>query len=222
MPIVKKKMFSGPIVVNWDSTWWYQVVQYNNYKLDGLLDGFAEVKSCIEQFEKSVVQQETDYQKQLPIYREKIKNIEAELDSAKKLLNDLYGLNIIPTKFRNIGCAYFIFDFFSSSNTPLSQVFLHLDLNTIQSQLNQVINNQRDSILQQAIIISQNEEIIEQNRQLFDELSSMNRTVSSNLGHMNATLNSINESCIETSQWAKIAALNAETCAWFEFANYLK
>lgn len=77
-------------------------------------------------------------------------------------------------------------------------------------------------MLQQAIIISQNEEIIAQNRLLFAELSDMNSTVNRNLGNINANLSSINESSIETSQWARIAALNAQTCAWISFSDYIK
>lgn len=133
-----------------------------------------------------------------------------------------FSINVIPSKYRNIGCAFFIYDYFYSSNTQLSAVFLHLDLDTIQSQLNTVIKNQQDSMLQQAIIISQNEEVIAQNKRLFEELSDMNKTVNRNLGNINANLSSINESSIETSQWAKIAALNTETCAWIGFSNFIK
>lgn len=57
--------------------------------------------------------------------------------------------------------------------------------------------------------------MIAQNQRLFEELSDMNRTVSS-------TLSSIQESSNETSEWARIAALNAEACAWFGLANYIK
>ena len=93
---------------------------------------------------------------------------------------------------------------------PLNNVFLHLDLDKIQSELDTVINNQRDSVLQEAIIISQNDEIISQNQKVFNELSDMN-----------TTLDNIRESDIETSKWARIAALSADTCAWISLANYI-
>lgn len=219
LPVLKNSFFSGITVTNQDETYWPSwVIADNSYKLDC----FADVKASIEQFEDLVKKRECDYQKQLPLYKEKIQNIEKELEDADRILKDLYSLNIIPAKYRNIGCAYFIYDFFSTSNTPLDTVFLHLDLNQIQSQLNQIINNQQDIILQQAIIISQNEEIIAQNQQLFNELSNMNKSVSSSLNSITSNLDSINKSSAETSQWAKMAALNAETCAWLGIANYLK
>jgi len=224
MPVFKKKIFSTPELVNGDSIHWGNRPEIfrRNLEINGNLDGFAQIKPIIEQFEASVRQREENYQKNLPTLKNRIQEIENELESAKKIREDLNNINIIPSKFRNIGCAYFIYDFFSTSNTPLSNVFLHLDLDKIQSQLDTVINNQRDSVLQQAIIISQNEEMIAQNQRLFDELSDMSRTVNHSLGNINATLNNINENSIETSQWAKIAALNTETCAWISFSKYIK
>ena len=85
-----------------------------------------------------------------------------------------------------------------------------------------MINNQRETILQQAVIISPNEEMLAQNQRLFAELSEMNRTVNNSLGSINTTLGSIYENSAETSKWARIAAINAETCAWISTARYIK
>ena len=78
-------------------------------------------------------QREENYKRDLPGLKRKEQEIKQELEEAQKLRDELYGVNIIPSKFRNIGCAYFIYDFFSTSNTPLNNVFLHLDLDKIQS-----------------------------------------------------------------------------------------
>lgn len=224
LPVFKKKIFSGLELMNSDSVYFggHSGVIYQNIERYGNLDWFAQIKQIIEQFEISVRQREERYQKNLPILKGKIQDIKEELENAKRIRDDLYSLNIIPSKYRNIGCAYFIYDYFSTSNTPLNTVFLHLDLDKIQSQLDTVIKNQENSMLQQAIIISQNEELIAQNQQLFEELSNMNQNVSNSLGNINATLGTINENSFETSKWARIAALNAETCAWISFSNYIK
>ena len=213
-PVLEKKIFSGNYVItNSDSTYWRSVEEVVANR--DQLEVFAQVKPIIEQFEMMVRDREKRYQEGLPSLKAEIAGISKELSDAKSLLSNLYGVNMIPAKYRNIGCAYFIHDFFSTSTVPLNNVFLHLDLDKIQSQLDTVIKNQRDIILQQAIIISQNEEMIGQNQKLFKELSDMNKTV-------NATLDSIQERSNETSEWARIAALNAETCAWISFANYIK
>lgn len=212
-PVLEKKLFSKQyILTNYDSTYWhYDRVIANKEQLEV----FAQVKPIIEQFEIMVSEREKRYQEGLPRLKAEIAGISKELSEAKRIREDLYDMNIIPGKFRSIGCAYFIYDFFSTSNVPLDNVFLHLDLDKIQLQLNAVIKNQSDIILQQAIIISQNEEIISQNQQLFRELSDMNRS-------LNTTLYSIQENSNETSKWSRIAALNAEICAWIGIANYIK
>ena len=212
-PILEKKFFSNQYVLtNSNSTCWsIERVIANKDQLEV----FTQIKPIIEQFEIMVSEHEKHYQERLPRLKAEIAGISKELSEAKRIREDLYDMNIIPGKFRSIGCAYFIYDFFSTSNVPLDNVFLHLDLDKIQSQLDTVIKNQSDIILQQAIIISQNEEIISQNQRLFKELSDMNRSV-------NTTLSSIQESSNETSEWTRIAALNAEACAWISFANYIK
>lgn len=211
IPIVKSSFFSGNQVTNASSTYWSNVCEDNNWDVSR----FAHVQKAIGWFEEHLEKREEDYRKNLPTYEKTVQEIETELEGAKRLLKDLYSLNIIPTKYRNIGCAYFIYDYFSTSNSTLDSVFLHLDLDKIQSQLDEVINNQQDIILQQAVMISQNEAIIAQNRQLFDELSNINSNVNSNM-------NRINENISDMSQWTKIAALNAEACTWIGMANYLK
>lgn len=215
LPVIKTRLFSDPIVTNSESlAWGSWIIRDNGYRTEP----FAQVKAIIEDFEHLVSKREQEYQTQLPALKIKIAELEKEIEDAKRILNNLYAVNIIPTKYRNMACAYFIYDFFSSSNTSLSNVFLHMDLDKIQSQLNTVIKNQQKSILQQAIIISQNEEIIAQNQQLLSELSDIHTNTSS----INSQLNGIRESSIETEQWAKIAACNAEACAWIGLANYLK
>ena len=54
-----------------------------------------------------------------------------------------------------------------------------------------------------------------QKQKVFKELSDMIRSV-------NSTLSIIEESSNETSEWARIAALNTEACAWISLANYIK
>lgn len=210
-PILEKKFLSSKYAIaNYDSTYWRSVEAVKNNKEEA----FTQIKPIIEQFEMIVRDREKRYQEGLPKLKEEINAITKELSDAKRILTDLYKVNIIPAKYRNIGCAYFIYDFFSTSNVPLDNVFLHLDMDKIQSQLDNIIKNQRDIILQQAILISQNEEVITQNQKLFKELSDMNVS-------MNTTLNSIQQTSNNTSEWARIAALNAEACMWIGLANYI-
>lgn len=215
LPQIKNKLFSGPVITNSDDLWWGNWnVAANDYRSEP----FAQVKTIIEQFEHAVSVREQEYQARLPALQKKMAGLEKEIAEAKGILQKLYDVNVIPAKFRNLGCVYFIHEFYSTSNSALSSVFLHLDLDKIQSQLNTVIQNQQKSILQQAVLIAQNEEILAQNQRLFEELSHMR----ADTGRIQAQLGEIRDSSIETGQWAKIAAGNAEACAWIGLANYLK
>ncbi len=213
VPMLKKRFFDDyPSIINQNFTYWQPwELRANNWSTKP----FEQVGPLIQRFDVLVKEACNDWKSHAPKVRKLIENITQELASAQKILNDLYAVNLIPTKYRNIGGAYFIHDFFSTSNVPLENVFLHLDLDKIQSQLSTVIKNQQTSILQQAVIISQNEEIISQNSQLFDALIHMERSVGDKLS-------SIADSTIDAAQWAQIAASNAEACAWIGLANYLK
>lgn len=216
LPVTKKKWFSEfPTLVNKDEVYWsLHIIHSTNY----CMEAFAQFKSIIEDFETQVQNNELYYQKQLPITRGKIKRIEYDLSKAEKILNDLYNVDIIPKKYRNLGCVYFIYDFYASSNTPLDNIFLHVDLDKIQLQLNTVIHNQQKTILQQATMIAQNKEMLSQNQRLFNKLSDMQRDTA----NMNRKLERIQEGGNETSKWTRLAALNSEVCAWISIANYLK
>ena len=223
LPEFRKRLFHDPELVNGDSVLWGKRPEIIRRNMENYgLEGFAQLKLIVEDFESQVRQKEERYSRNLPDLQRREREIKKELEQACELRNKLYSVNIIPSKFRNIGCAYFIYNFFSTSSTPLNNVFLHMDLDKIQSQLNTVINNQRESILQQAIIISQNEELLAQNQRLFEELSDMSRTVGDRLGEINTALGNISESSSETSKWARIAAANAEMCAWISAAKYIK
>lgn len=215
LPQIKKRLFSDPDIKNSKDLYWENhIIRDNGY----MIEPFAQIKTIIEDFENSVSLWESEYQARLPAMKSRIAELEQELAKAKEIRQKLYDVNVIPAKYRNIGCAYFIYEFYSTSNIPLSNVFLHLDLDKIQEQLTTLIQNQQQSILQQAIIIAQNEKIMEQNERLFQELSQIH----ADSGRISAQLNEIRENNIETTQWTKIAACNAEACAWIGLANYLK
>lgn len=213
LPKLKNSFFSDwPIITNQEQTDWEP---YELAKADWRLETFAQVKIIIERFEAEVREHENRFQEHAPKLRKDIENLSNEIKRAKEILKGLYSANLIPAKYRNIGCAYFIYDFFSTSNVPLENVFLHLDLDKIQAQLNAVIKNQQESILRQAAIMAQNEELISQNQALFEELSRVGVEISDKLSD-------IHESAVDVAQWTQIAAYNAEACAWIGLANFFK
>lgn len=111
MPEFKKKLFGGRELINSSSVYFgaHPGIISRNLEKYGNLDCFAQIKPIIEQFEAGVQQREERYKENLPGLKKKIQDIETELENAKKIRDDLYSLNIIPSKYRNLGCAYFIY-----------------------------------------------------------------------------------------------------------------
>lgn len=217
VPEFKRGLFAPPDPVNLDSI--YYVEKYyvrSNWEQYGAA-AYTQIEPIIENFESFIQEYEGRYQKNLPGRMQQINAVKSEIEQAEKIRDDLYSLNIIPSKYRNLGCIYFIHEYFSTSDTPLNEVFMHLDLDKIQTQLETVIKNQEEIILQQAMIISQNTQMIQQNERTFKELSDMNTS----LQNTNSTLGKIYENSIETAKWARIGAIHAQECAWFGYANYL-
>ncbi len=224
LPVFRKRMFGDRELINGSAVYWGErpEILYQNQKVYEGLQWFAQLRSRIEQFEEKVRRREEDYQKNLPALRRKIQDIGKELEQAESMRDALYGLNLIPFVFRNLGCAYFIYTYFSTSYTTLEDVFLHLDLDAIRSQLRTVIQNQQESMLRQAIMIAQNREMLSQNQRLFEELSNMRHTVNHAQGNMETVLDGIRQSSAEAAQWAQMAALNAEICAWVNISEYIR
>lgn len=134
----------------------------------------------------------------------KLNGIYDEHTKVTELLTKAYNVNIIPKQFRNLQAIYFLHDYISTSNETLSSAFLHCDLDVIKQKLDIIIEQQEEIIIGQAILASQNAELLRKNQQTLDKLSS------------------IDENTSRSAQYAEIAANNAEACAWIGLANYIK
>lgn len=144
--------------------------------------------------------------------------INEEMNSVRYLLEKEYSLNIIPNKFRNLETIWYICDYYDSSDESLKEILLHLDLDAIKMKLDAVIANQQKIIINQAIEIAQNKTLIAQNQEVLSRLSAIEQQ--SNIIAQNTAQTAQNTA--DTAQWAKIAANNAEACAWISVANYIK
>lgn len=149
-----------------------------------------------ERVEKELVQKEL-LNSQLP-------SLQNEIDKIEALLLDAYSINIIPSKFRNIYAAYFLYDFISTSTASLNEALLHCDLDTIQQKLDEVIQQQESMIMELAYQNALNEKIVRQNEQI--------------LGHAIQTENN----AALAAQYTKIAANNTGVVAAIQMSEYLR
>ena len=132
-----------------------------------------------------------------------LNGISAECKKAGELLKKAYQINIIPVQFRNLYAVYYLHEFINTSRESLTTALLHYNLNEIKAKLDRIIEQQQRIIIQQAIIASQNDQLLQQNRIQLQKLSAIENNTS------------------QAAQYAEIAAVNAETCAWISLANYI-
>lgn len=96
-----------------------------------------------------------------------------KLDVQKKL-QEAYSAIIIPLQFRNIQGIYYLYDYMSTSNQGLSEALMQCNLDAIKQQLNEVIQLQGETIIQQA---QQSAALYEQNQRILETAqATMNNT----------------------------------------------
>lgn len=138
-------------------------------------------------------------------YQNSIASLNKKIAETEGMLLKLYSVNIIPRQYRcNLYCAWYLYDFISSSQESFSSALMHFDLNEIKKRLNQIIENQEEIIINQAILASQNKAIIDNENQHLKKLASIETNTE------------------YAAQYAQIASDNAEACAWISMANFLK
>lgn len=136
---------------------------------------------------------------------EEISNeLDEEINKTDKLLNEAYSVNLIPSKYRNVYAAYFLYDYISTSTATLSEALLHCDLDTIIEKLKTVIEQQSEMIMELAAANAKNEAIIQQNEQM--------------LQHAIQTENNT----ALAAQYSQIAATNSKVTAYCQMVQFLE
>lgn len=164
-------------------------------------NGFWE---AYNQFKSTAPQKYRENLKRIMPSMNKRRGIENEIKEAKALLQKAYDINIIPKQFRNIYAIWFIHDYITTSTESLSAALLQCNLDEIKQKLDTIIEQQREMIMNQRILMAQNAQMIEQNQQTLNRLASIENNTE------------------RAAQYAEIASNNAEACAWIGLANYIK
>ena len=142
-------------------------------------------------------------------WRQKENAARSCLQKAQKLRNDLYGVNIIPSRYRTIHAAYYLYDFFNSGReTDLER--------TIQTMLLDEIVQRMDKI------IAQNQEIIINQRMQIAQQAQQNRAIAEGQREQMRQI-----ACMEQNQQRQIdyqnmIARNQQVTNFFLAADYLR
>lgn len=158
-----------------------------------------------EEFKKTApTVYKNNYERTVLPLQKKVEGIKEEYRRADELLQSAYSANIIPVQFRNIYAVWYIHDFITTSNESLANALVLRNLDEIKQKLDTIIEQNNRMIIQNAVLMSQNSQILQQNQDMLGKLKNMEDNIE------------------RASQYAQIAANNAEVCAYMSCANYLK
>lgn len=141
--------------------------------------------------------------------------LKKELAMADTVLKKAYSHNIIPGPYRNLASICYIYHYMSTSQASLKDTLLHAHIEggiqRITARLDAFMKRNEELILTARRIQYNTEQQLAQNQQLL-------QTLRQNLSAQQRTAQNVQE----LSQYAKIAATNTQTCAFFQMATYFQ
>lgn len=130
------------------------------------------------------------FEENLKIYKRMQPQILQKLREARSIRQQVYGVNIIPNRYRNIYVAYFLFDYFNTSReTDLDKVIQTLLLDEIVQRLDKIILQLEEVVLNQrrqaALTERQNEMIANNHREQMKRMARMERNQELQVDYLN-------------------------------------
>ena len=112
--------------------------------------------------------------------KRKLQILNKQLTSAQTLRDRLYGVNIIPSRYRNVHVSYYLYDYFTSTReTDLDKIIQTMLLDEIIKRLDKIILQNEEIILNQRMQIAiqekQNQMISRNHQQTMGQLARMER-----------------------------------------------
>ena len=201
--VIFSLIFMGCIVMGLFNVW--KDAREADKKYDIAMSNYAQRCANIHRQRESIPEWRATARK----WEEKVEIQKKRLMDAQKMRGDLYSVNIIPSRYRTIHAAYYLYDFFSSGReTDLER--------TIQTMLLDEIVQRMDRL------IAQNQEIILNQRMLFAQQEQRNRD--DNDRHLDKMrhIAQIEENQQRQTDYQNMIARNQQVTNFFLAADYLR
>ena len=145
----------------------------------------------------------------IPALESRLAYYSSERQKISNLLKLSYGAGVLPTQYRDVYAATYLYDYFSNSRADdLDQVLNTYVLEQIKDKLDEIIENQRISILQQRIILVNQQRSMEEQR--------------AHNEYMRRKIRQIASSVEEQNQYLSMVECNTAATAYFAAAQYLR
>ena len=148
-------------------------------------------------------------QKRIPSICETISELNKERVKLNEVIHRVYQANIIPSYYRNIYVAVYLYDYFSTGRSNDIDMALSLFvLEQIKDRLDTIIEQQQEVILNQRIIMANQQQEAEERREHYE--------------YMKKKADQIANSAEEHSQYLAMIESNTAATAYFAAASYFK
>lgn len=176
---------------------------------DMLLEQYKEDQREYLREKKEIDRRNQEGREKIPELQCAMSKFESERKKIAGLLAKAYGANVIPSRYRDIYAAVYLYDYFKNSRADdLDMVLNTYVLEQIKDKLDEIIQNQAHEIMnQRAMLALQKRSIIAQQ----EYASFMKRKVCQ-----------IAASMEEQTQYLSMIESNAEVTAFFAAADYLR
>lgn len=166
------------------------------YAIDNARANSDRYKAAVVRYKNEVQDLEYHVQK-APQYRQKLAAEQRLLDTQKRQLNQakalrqrLYAVNIIPSRYRNVHVAYYLYDYFATTRkTDLDKIIQTMLLDEIIQRLDKIIAQMEEVIINQRIQMAmqekQNQMIAENHRQEMQAFARMERNQERQMDYQN-------------------------------------
>lgn len=181
------------------------LIKYNQYSLykEELVEANRRNKEERNKYEEN----EEKRQQIINDWDRRYEFLSKEDEKVCSLLKKYYAINIIPSQYRNLESLYYIYEYMSSSQASLEDTLIHEHMeNGIQRILAKL-----------DYIISQNQEIIFQNR----IMEANSQQIIDKTNAMLGSLERIEQDAGSAAQYAQLSACYNEANAYFSLATYL-
>lgn len=149
------------------------------------------------------------HRESIPLLQNLIVNYENEICKVDKLINKLYSVNIVPSRYRDFYAIVYLYDYFEGSReTDLGMALNTYVLEQIKDRLDMLISQMSKVILNQYTMIATQQAAMEQAKQQHNELRRL--------------LNRIAVSDEEQNIYLEMIQANTATIKYFTAAEYLK
>lgn len=130
----------------WGSYWGFVFIS----DVRGVVRDYEDAYSKAVQYNNMLSSETPKFKAQLEKERQIISYIQRKLMEAQNLRRNVYGVNVIPNRYRNIYVAYYLYDYFSTSRErDLDKVIQTLLLDEIKKRLDRIIIQNEEILLNQ-------------------------------------------------------------------------